>query len=235
MMVIVGFSGCLVKINLNVSPVPAESTCLTKQALAVKLPATVDTGTTMSFISIILIAFAMSMDAFVAAIGKGAGLRDPRLTQALRVGLIFGAIEALTPLAGWALGQVAVKFVSEWDHWIAFVLLVLLGAHMIYEGLKPAEEEVDDKPRQHSFWLLAATGFATSIDALAIGVGLAFIEVNILLAAAAIGIATFVMATTGVMLGRAVGTMIGKKAEIFGGLVLFAVGASILYEHLNAV
>lgn len=190
----------------------------------------------MSFLSVVLIALAMSMDAFVAAIGKGAGLRHPRIGEALRVGLIFGGIEAATPLAGWLMGQVAVRFVSEWDHWIAFILLASLGLHMIYQGCKSEEEKsADSKPQQHSFWLLAVTGFSTSIDALAIGVGLAFVEVNILVAAMAIGIATFIMATMGVLLGRIISSVIGRKAEVFGGLVLIAVGASILYEHLNAV
>lgn len=189
----------------------------------------------MSFISVVLIAFAMSMDAFVAAIGKGACLRKPHLTEALRIGLIFGVIEGITPLVGWGLGQVAVEFASEWDHWIAFFLLAALGLHMIYEGVKPADADVPDKATQHTLLALIITAFATSIDALAIGVGLAFVEVNIIVAAAAIGISTLLMSTIGIMLGNVIGTVLGKKAEVFGGLVLIAVGASILYEHLHAV
>ena len=187
----------------------------------------------MSLISVVFLALAMSMDAFVAAIGKGAALKKPHLGEALRTGLIFGVIEAITPLIGWAIGQTAVKFVAEWDHWIAFGLLLGLGVHMIYEGCKPAEPEPDDKPQRHSFWILAVTGFATSIDAMAVGVGLAFIDVNILMAAIAIGLATLTMVTIGVMLGRVIGTAVGKRAEIFGGVVLIIVGASILYEHLR--
>lgn len=189
----------------------------------------------MSFISVVLIAFAMSMDAFVAAIGKGACLIKPRLVEAFRIGLIFGVIEGITPLVGWALGQVAVEFASEWDHWIAFILLAALGMHMIYEGVKPAGTDIPDKAVQHTLPALIITAFATSIDALAIGVGLAFVEVNILVAAAAIGISTLLMVTVGIMLGNVIGTVLGRKAEIFGGLVLIAVGGSILYEHLNAV
>jgi putative Mn2+ efflux pump MntP len=105
---------------------------------------------------------------------------------------------------------------------------------MIYNGIKHEDAE-EEKPGQHSFFILAATAVATSIDALAVGVGLAFVNVNILVAAAAIGMATTVMVTIGVMLGRALGTVVGKRAEIIGGVVLMLVGAAILYEHLSAV
>jgi putative Mn2+ efflux pump MntP len=184
-------------------------------------------------ISILLLALAMSTDAFAAAIGKGSSLHKPRLSEALRTGLIFGVIEGITPIIGWAVGTAAARWVASWDHWIAFGLLLVLGLHMIHNGLKdePAEEE---KPRQHSFMVLAVTAFATSVDALAVGVGLAFIDVNIWVAAAAIGLATMSMVTLGVMLGRALGTMVGKRAEIVGGVVLMLVGATILYEHLSA-
>ena len=105
---------------------------------------------------------------------------------------------------------------------------------MIHNGMKP-EEAVQDKPNQHSFLILAVTAFATSIDALAVGVGLAFVNVNIWVAAAAIGMATTVMVTIGVMLGRVLGAVVGKRAEVIGGIVLMIVGATILYEHLSAV
>ncbi|MGZ9706248.1 manganese efflux pump MntP [Pseudomonas sp. GNP013] len=186
----------------------------------------------MNPISLVFLALAMSTDAFAAAIGKGASLHRPRLSEALRTGLIFGVIEAITPVVGWGIGQVATKYVESWDHWIAFTLLLALGLHMIYNGLKHEDVE-EEKPNQHSFLILAVTAFATSIDALAVGVGLAFVNVNILVAASAIGIATTVMVTTGVMLGRVLGTMVGKRAEIIGGLVLVLVGSTILYEHLS--
>ncbi|MDD1507340.1 manganese efflux pump MntP [Pseudomonas sp. CNPSo 3701] len=185
----------------------------------------------MSFLSLVLLAFAMSTDAFAAAVGKGASLHKPRFLDALRTGLIFGVIEAITPVIGWFIGQAAASFAEEWDHWIAFTLLLLLGVHMIYAGLRPEADEEEEKPKSHSFWLLAATAFATSIDALAVGVGLAFVDVNIWVAALAIGLATMTMVTIGVMLGRLIGTAIGQKAEILGGLVLIGVGAAILYEH----
>ncbi|MBW4793828.1 manganese efflux pump MntP [Pseudomonas tolaasii] len=186
----------------------------------------------MNPISLIFLALAMSTDAFAAAIGKGSSLHKPRLVEALRAGLIFGVIEAITPMIGWAIGHAATRWVENWDHWIAFTLLVGLGLHMIYNGLKDDEEV--EKPTQHSFLILAVTAFATSIDALAVGVGLAFVDVNILLASAAIGLATMTMVTIGMMLGRVLGTVVGKRAEMVGGVVLMLVGATILYEHLSA-
>ncbi len=189
----------------------------------------------MNPVSTILLALAMSTDAFAAAVGKGTALQRPRWSEALRTGAIFGVIEALTPLAGWALGLSAANAVEAWDHWIAFVLLAGLGLHMVLVGLKADEPQSPAKPARHSFWILAAAGFATSIDALAVGVGLAFVDVSILPIAAAIGCTTFVMVTAGVMLGRVLGNVAGKRAEIIGGIVLAGVGAAILFEHLQVV
>ena len=185
----------------------------------------------MSLVSTLLIALAMSTDAFAAAIGKGMALKRPHLSEALRAGMIFGIIEALTPLVGWALGMVAAEYVREWDHWIAFGLLLALGVSMIHSGLKNAEAEPSQVSR-HSFWLLAATGFATSIDAMAVGVTLAFVDNNILITAAVIGFTTLLMVTLGVMIGRWIGVIAGRWAEVLGGLALIGIGTTILYEHL---
>lgn len=185
-------------------------------------------------LSILMLGIAMSTDAFAAAVGKGAAMREPRLRDALRAGLIFGAIEAVTPIIGWALGSAASAYVTTWDHWIAFTLLGVLGLRMVWAGLQDDDDtEADDAPRRHGFWALAATGFATSIDAMAVGVGLAFLDVNILAVAATIGLTTLVMVTAGILLGRVLGAMAGKRAEVGGGLLLIAIGAFILYEHLS--
>jgi len=182
-----------------------------------------------------LLALAMSTDAFAAAIGKGLALHKPGWPEALRTGVIFGGIEAVTPVVGWLLGRAAGRYVSEWDHWIAFVLLGVLGLRMIRNGLAPADvAEVAQKPARHSFWLLAATGFATSIDAMAVGVSLAFLDVDIVPVAAAIGLATLTMVTAGVLLGRVLGVIAGRRAEMLGGLVLIGIGVAILHEHLGA-
>lgn len=176
----------------------------------------------------------MSTDAFAAAISKGARLHKPKLSEALRTGLIFGAIESITPIIGWGIGSVATQFVASWDHWIAFTLLAALGLHMIYEGTQ-APTSIEEKPSKHSFIVLATTAFATSIDAMAVGVSLAFIDANIIVTAAAIGFATFTMVTIGVMLGRVLGLIVGKRSEIVGGFILIGIGSYILYEHLKVI
>ena len=187
----------------------------------------------MNFAATAFLSLAMSTDAFAAAVGKGAALHRPHLREALRTGLIFGVIEGLTPVIGWLLGRLAAPFVGAWDHWIAFVLLGGLGMMMVREGLSK-DEEPAEKPGSHSFWLLAVTGFATSIDAMVVGIGLAIMEADIVLTAIAIGFSTFVMVTIGVMLGRVLGLIVGKRAEVMGGVILIGIGTLILYEHLGA-
>lgn len=127
----------------------------------------------MNLYATLILAFGMSMDAFAAAIGKGASLHRPTLKEALRTGLIFGVIEALTPLVGWAIGIAASQYVMAWDHWVAFGLLFILGARMIAEGIRKKECKAEKAPDSHGFWLLACTAVATSLDAMAVGVGLA--------------------------------------------------------------
>lgn len=189
----------------------------------------------MNLASTALLALAMSTDAFAAAVGKGTALQKPRWSEALRTGAIFGVIEAITPLVGWALGYAASGYVKDWDHWIAFTLLSVLGIRMLVAALQAPDEAEAEKPTRHGFWLLAITGFATSIDAMAVGVGLAFLDVNILPVAAAIGFATFAMVTVGVMVGRLLGNLAGRWAEAIGGVLLIGIGSFILYEHLTAI
>ena len=187
----------------------------------------------MNLTATVLLAFGMSMDAFAASIGKGATLHKPKFSEALRTGLIFGAVETLTPLIGWGMGMLASKFVLEWNHWIAFILLIFLGGRMIIEGFRDDGDEDEEPQRRHGFWLLVTTAVATSLDAMAVGVGLAFLQVNIVVMALTIGAATTIMATSGMLLGRFLGAAIGKWAEILGGVVLIGIGTSILVEHLG--
>ncbi|HTI23633.1 MAG TPA: manganese efflux pump MntP family protein, partial [Kutzneria sp.] len=168
------------------------------------------------------------------AIGKGAAMSKPRLSQALRAGAIFGVIEAITPVLGWLLGKGASRYIEAWDHWIAFGLLLVLGLHMVWNGLKPDAGEPVDEASRHGIVGLAITGLSTSIDALAVGVGLAFVDTPIAVVALVIGLCTFSMVTLGIMLGHMLGAMVGRRAEIIGGLILVGVGAVILYEHLAA-
>jgi putative Mn2+ efflux pump MntP len=185
----------------------------------------------MSFLSSILIAFSMSADAFAAAISKGVALKKPRLRDAMRIGLVFGSIETLTPIIGWALGLAANPLIESIDHWIAFGILCLVGGKMLLE----AALGDGDKPKKerHGMGLLALTALGTSIDALAVGVTLAFMEVNIWLMAAMIGSATFVMTTLGVMTGHYIGLKAGRIAELLGGLCLIGIGCAIVAQHMG--
>lgn len=190
----------------------------------------------MNPLSILLIGLAMSTDAFAAAIGKGAAMTRPRWSQALRAGLVFGVVEAITPVIGWLLGTATSRFIEAWDHWIAFVLLAALGLHMIWQAQHGGDEAAaaETSNDNGSLVKLAIAGLATSIDAMAVGIGLAFADVHIAVVAVVIGLCTFVMVTLGIMLGRALGMVIGRRAEVAGGVILILVGAAILHEHLSA-
>ncbi|PHM72958.1 manganese efflux pump MntP [Xenorhabdus sp. KJ12.1] len=189
----------------------------------------------MNFYATLILALALSMDAFAAAVSKGAALHRPHLREAIRTGLIFGLIEACTPLIGWSLGIYASQYIMEWDHWVAFTLLFVLGCRMIRESFKhdPDVTTRPTAPRRHSSVTLIFTAIATSLDAMAIGIGLAFLQVDILPTAMTIGIMTMIMATLGMLIGRYIGPLLGKRAELIGGLVLIAIGFNILFEHLK--
>lgn len=184
----------------------------------------------MSIISNTIIALSMSADALAASISKGVVLRKPKLTYAMRIGLIFGSIETLTPIIGWLLGIMASELIASVDHWVAFGILGVIGGKMIYEGFHNEEKERKDS---HKLSLLVLTAMGTSIDAMAVGATLALLKVSIWVVAAMIGSATFVMATIGIMMGHYIGTKAGKIAEILGGACLIAIGAKILIEHLS--
>lgn len=186
----------------------------------------------MNILALILLAFAMSTDAFAAAIGKGVKIKKPTLTYALKLGLIFGITESITLIIGWFIGRSASAYVDSWDHWIAMILLCGLGVHMIYESLKNTDENDHCEPKKQSLALIMLTAIGTSIDAMAVGIGLAFVDVRIEIAALLIGSATFIVVTIGVMLGGVLGTLIGKRAETFGGVVLIAVGIWLFCEHV---
>ena len=184
--------------------------------------------------AIAILSLSMSTDAFAAAVGRGASHR-PAVKDAVKAGLVFGVIEAITPLIGWGLGVIAAGLVARIDHWIAFTLLLAVGGKMIWEGAKPRESDDETAPRRSGPWALVATAIGTSIDAAAVGVGLAFIGANIWVVAASIGFTTFVLTTVGMLIGRAVGLKFGKAAEIVGGVALIVLGTTILLEHLGVL
>lgn len=191
----------------------------------------------MSPFAIFLLSISMSADAFAAAVGKGAAHR-PGFGAALRGGLVFGVVEAITPIIGWALGKVAAGLIESIDHWIAFFLLAAVGIKLIHEGLTRDDDEEDETAGSDGIFgkgliPFVAVAIGTSIDAAAVGVSLALLDVNIWIVAAAIGFSTFVLTTFGMVIGRRAGHLLGPSAEVVGGLILIGIGTSILLEHLG--
>lgn len=184
--------------------------------------------------AIAVLSISMSTDAFAAAVGRGASLR-PTVPGAFKAGLVFGVIEAITPLIGWGLGLVAAGFVEKVDHWIAFALLAAVGGKMIWEAAKAEPEGDEPASKRSGAGALIATAIGTSIDAAAVGVGLAFIGANIWVIAASIGFTTFCATTAGMLIGQAIGTRLGKIAELVGGIALIGLGSAILLEHLGII
>ena len=184
----------------------------------------------MTLWEILLLAVGVSMDAFAVSIGKGLTVKKVTLREPLCVALWFGGFQALMPLIGYFLGSTFADLVTKVDHWIAFGLLALIGGNMIREALQGGE----DKPADSSFAFktMLILAIATSIDALAVGISLAFLQVNVWLTVSIIGLTTASFSALGLLIGKKVGSRFHKGAEIFGGLILIAIGLKILIEHL---
>lgn len=183
----------------------------------------------MDLLSLFLIAVGLSMDAFAVSVCKGLATPKYKLKYSMICGAWFGGFQALMPAVGYLLGVNFKKYITAIDHWIAFVLLDLIGFNMIREALKNDDEGADPSFTAKSMSLLAV---ATSIDALAIGITFAFLDVNIVAAVLFIGVCTFVISAAGVKIGSAFGTRFKSKAEIAGGVILIILGLRILVEHL---
>lgn len=189
----------------------------------------------MNIVALIILALSMSTDAFAVSVAKGASTPDTGLRHSLKAGAIFGIVEGITPLIGWALGFVAAGVIMQWDHWIALIVLSILGLKMIRDGFKSSDKGKKSAQYKGDAWhKLLVTGMATSIDALAVGITLAFMNVNIWLAAGLIGLSTFIFVTVGTLLGSAIGIVVGQRAQIIGGAVLILVGCIIFYQHMMA-
>lgn len=184
----------------------------------------------MGLIELFLIAVGLSMDAFAVSVCKGLAMPKCTFKKAAIVGLWFGGFQALMPAIGYVLGAQFQEAIASIDHWIAFVLLALIGGNMIHEALDNDEEEADASLNVKTMFLLAV---ATSIDALAIGITFAFLKVNIIPAVCFIGIVTFIISFAGVKLGNVFGARYKNKAEIVGGVILIFLGLKILLEHLG--
>lgn len=179
-----------------------------------------------------MLAISMSVDAFAVSVGRGAALGRPKFREAMRTGAVFGIVEAITPLIGWAAGFAASRYIQAVDHWIAFGLLSAVGLHMLHAASQK-HEDAKAGPEKASMYVLIATAVGTSLDAMAVGGSLAFLNVNILAIAAAIGLATFLASSGGLMIGRLIGERFGRIAEAFAGVALIALGISIPIEHLS--
>lgn len=184
----------------------------------------------MGLIELFLIAVGLSMDAFAVSVCKGLAMPKCTFKKAAIVGLWFGGFQALMPAIGYILGAQFQEAIASVDHWIAFVLLALIGGNMIHEALDNDEEEADASLDVKTMFLLAV---ATSIDALAIGITFAFLKVNIIPAVCFIGIVTFIISFAGVKIGNVFGARYKNKAEIVGGVILILLGLKILLEHLG--
>lgn len=184
----------------------------------------------MSLFTLFVTAVGLSMDAFAVSICKGLAMKKLSWKKALIIGLWFGGFQALMPSVGYLLGSRFEKYVTSIDHWIAFVLLALIGINMIREALSGEEENANDSVDFKTMLLLA---IATSIDALAVGVTYAFLQVQIVPAVSFIGIITFSLSIVGVKIGNVFGLKYKTKAEIAGGLILLLMGTKILLEHLG--
>lgn len=184
----------------------------------------------MSVLEILILAVGLAMDAFAVSICKGLAMERISLKKAGIVGLWFGGFQALMPLIGYFLGSRFSDAIQSVDHWVAFILLVLIGANMVREGVSKEEDEGKDSGSL-AFKTMLMLAVATSIDALAAGITFAFLDVNIASAVSVIGCITCIMSMAGVKVGSVFGTKYKAKAEITGGVMLILLGAKILLEH----
>ncbi len=185
----------------------------------------------MGFLELFLIAVGLSMDAFAVAICKGLSVRKLKFSHMLITGAYFGVFQAVMPLIGYYLGQTFESYITSFDHWMAFVLLSLIGANMIRESFSKEEEEQN---ASFSFKTMLPLAVATSIDALAVGVTFGLMQgVNIFSAVGLIGVTTFVFSFVGVKIGNVFGSKYKSKAELAGGIILILMGIKILLEHLG--
>ena len=184
----------------------------------------------MDLLTLLTLAVGLAMDAFAVSICKGLAMREKVLKKGVIVGLWFGGFQALMPTIGFLLGTQFKDQITSIDHWIAFVLLGLIGINMVKEALSNDEEQADDSIAVKEMFMLAV---ATSIDALAVGITFAFLNVHIVSAASMIGVCTFLISFVGVKIGNIFGTKYKSKAELAGGIILILLGFKILFEHLH--
>ena len=184
----------------------------------------------MSIIEIALIGVGLAMDAFAVSICKGLAMRRMNYKKAIIIAAFFGVFQALMPALGYVLGTTFANKIAAIDHWIAFILLALIGANMIKEALSSDDDDCQDASLRLGDLIMLS--IATSIDALAVGITFAFFNVSLLLSVSMIGIITFIICVIGVKVGNVFGEKYKSKAELAGGLILIVMGAKILIDHL---
>ena len=189
----------------------------------------------MGFLELFLLAVGLSMDAFAVSICKGLSMKKAGLKEGCICGVWFGGFQALMPLIGFFLGTLFADAIVSFDHWVAFGLLVLIGANMLKEALEPGCEECENTSADLGFKTMLVMAVATSIDAMAAGISLAMDGANIWLNAALIGITTCVLSAVGVKVGAVFGSRFEKKAQLAGGIILVLLGTKILLEHLGVL
>lgn len=191
----------------------------------------------MGFVEIFLIGVGLSMDAFAVSVCKGLGMHRVNYAHALVIALFFGVFQGLMPVIGWLVGSAFAVYVTAVDHWIAFALLAFVGGKMLWDAFHDEGEEEDDETSTQKLDLreLFMLAIATSIDALAVGVTFAFLQVNIVSAITIIGCTTFVISIAGVYVGNVFGSRYKSRAELTGGIILILIGLKILLEHLGVI
>lgn len=186
----------------------------------------------MGFLSLLTLAVALAVDAFAVAVVTGVTLKVITKRHLFRLGFHFGLFQAMMVAAGWAMGHAVQRYLSTIDHWVAFGLLTFVGGRVIWESLHE-QEQARPATDLTTGWDLVMVSIATSIDALAVGLSLGVMGTRIAMAAFVIGVTASLLTLFGMALGRKIGAHWGRRVEIFGGLVLIAIGLKIVWEHLK--
>ena len=187
----------------------------------------------MEILEIILISISLAMDAFAVSICKGLSMSKIDWKKGVIIGLYFGIFQALMPTIGYFLGTTFETLVTSFDHWIIFILLFVIGGNMILESFSQSDE--NDESSDINFSSMVVLAIATSIDALAVGITFAFMDINIFSTVSLIGLITFVLTVIGVKIGNKFGNKYESKAKLLGGIILILIGVKILFEHLQII
>ncbi len=183
----------------------------------------------MDYLIIVLVAVGLCFDTFAVSVSSGIAKQEIKFFDACKIALVFAFFQAIMPVIGWFLGEQVKRYISEFDHWVVFGILFLLGLKMIVESFKNEEKK---KFNPLHFWVMISMAIATSIDALAVGISFSIINVSILITAFIIGSVTYLASMLGILFGKKTGSHFGKKMEIIGGIILIGIGIKIIIQHL---